>query len=116
MESGMKMIIKQIEDWQSIADEVIKELKPGAIITLSGPLGAGKTTFVQVLAKALGAKALPKSPTFSLIRTYGVRHAPTGIRRLIHVDAYRLEHPEDARPLNLDEERREPGTILVIEW
>jgi tRNA threonylcarbamoyladenosine biosynthesis protein TsaE len=106
--------IKQMSDWDLLAKALAVELTPGAVIALSGPLGAGKTTFTQALARALGAKGDPRSPTFSLLRTYRLEHE--SLKRLVHVDAYRLETKSDLLALDLDEERAEPGTILVIEW
>lgn len=108
--------VKTLEDWDRVAQGLIVELSPGMILGLSGPLGAGKTTFVQSLARALGAIMTPKSPTFSLMRTYPLPSNPSGCTRLIHVDAYRLEKPEDTHALNLDEEMGETGTLIVIEW
>jgi tRNA threonylcarbamoyl adenosine modification protein YjeE len=70
---------------------------------------------VQALAKALGAKGVPRSPTFSLMRTYQVGKR-IGIKRLIHVDAYRLESLGDAHALGLDEELAGNDTVLAIEW
>ncbi len=58
------------KDWEDLAEYLMPLLKPGSIVTLSGPLGAGKTTFVQVLAKRLGVKKNPSSPTFALMRAY----------------------------------------------
>lgn len=104
------------EDWQQVVTAVVPMLQPGMLLTLSGPLGAGKTTFVQYLARALGSRRTPKSPTFALLQSYAVSGKETGITRLLHVDAYRLESEEDMRVLNLDEELQEPGTLIVMEW
>lgn len=103
------------EGWSVVVKEVLLHLRPGTIITLSGPLGAGKTTFVQALAKELGAKGSPRSPTFSLLRAYQLPKRGV-LKRLVHVDAYRLEKPEDVIALDLDMELAEPGTIVTIEW
>jgi tRNA threonylcarbamoyladenosine biosynthesis protein TsaE len=111
----MKFIVSRIEDWGVVAKALVEQLKPGMAIKLTGPLGAGKTTLVQALAKALGAKGVPRSPTFSLMRTYQVGKR-IGIKRLIHVDAYRLESPGDAHALGLDEELAGNDTVLAIEW
>jgi tRNA threonylcarbamoyladenosine biosynthesis protein TsaE len=102
------------QDWDAIAIDIAKLLKPGDIVALKGPLGAGKTTCVQALARALGAKKIPKSPTFSMLRTYAVRYAT--IKRLLHVDAYRIEREYDLLPLDLDAELAVQGTMLVLEW
>ena len=111
----MKSInVEKIGDWKHVAQEIAGQVEDGMIIALSGPLGAGKTTLVQALAHELGCRSVPKSPTFSLVRTYRVTH-PT-IKRLIHVDAYRIEDEKDLLPLGLDELIAEPGTIMAIEW
>ncbi len=112
-------VVKTKEDWDLLAKQLAPTLKPGMILALSGPLGAGKTTFVQALAKTLGAKTSPRSPTFSLVRTYPLRVGAiheSPLRRLVHVDAYRIEQPNDILALNLDEELMELGTLLAIEW
>jgi tRNA threonylcarbamoyladenosine biosynthesis protein TsaE len=107
--------IHAFSDWDRWAEELVSEFTAGAILGLSGPLGAGKTTFTQALARALGAEGDPRSPTFSLMRTYQLKNHPT-LRRLVHIDAYRLEKPGDFLALNLEEEMSEPGTLVVIEW
>ena len=100
--------------WGAVAKDIAKQLKPGSILTLQGPLGAGKTTFVQALAKELGAKRVPKSPTFSMLRTYPVRHG--AIHRLLHVDAYRIDDEADLIALDLSAELSDGDAILVLEW
>ena len=111
-----KQIIPQPEAWNAIIDLIYPEIKPGSIVTLSGPLGAGKTTCVQYLAKALGAKKPAQSPTFALMRVIPVHDQEHGITRLVHVDAYRIEHEEELRVLDLDEELSDGKSICVLEW
>ena len=106
--------VTDFASWSPCLETLEQILRPGMIIALSGPLGAGKTTFVQALAQRFGSEASPKSPTFSLLRTYPVNHHP--LTRLLHIDAYRIEREEDFFILNLDEELEEPGTIAAIEW
>lgn len=106
--------INSVEEWNQIAREVVDQLHDGDILTLSGSLGAGKTTFVQVLAQTLGSERIPKSPTFSMLRTYPI--SKNDLKRLLHVDAYRIENEMDLVTLDLDEELSIPGTILVLEW
>ncbi|MEN9558177.1 MAG: hypothetical protein RL141_546 [Candidatus Parcubacteria bacterium] len=102
------------EGWDAVARDIAALLQPGSILTLQGPLGAGKTTFVQALAKVLGVARMPKSPTFSLLRTYRVRQG--SIRRLLHVDAYRIDDERDIVPLDLDNELSQGDAVLVLEW
>jgi tRNA threonylcarbamoyladenosine biosynthesis protein TsaE len=83
-------------------------LRPGDLLLLVGPLGAGKTTFVRGLAAGLGSAAGVSSPTFQLVRIY------PGRVQLAHADLYRLEKPSDLRELGLDE-LLEQG-VVAVEW
>jgi tRNA threonylcarbamoyladenosine biosynthesis protein TsaE len=87
-------------------------LNPGDLVTLSGPLGAGKTTFIQGVARALGVTSDATSPTFVLI----IEHA--GRIPLLHLDAYRLENLcydaiRDAGVLDLVDRE---DAVKLIEW
>jgi tRNA threonylcarbamoyladenosine biosynthesis protein TsaE len=112
--NSVRWSIADERGWSIVADEIANQLAPGAILTLQGPLGAGKTTFVQALAAALGSKKVPKSPTFSMLRTYAVHHGD--VRRLLHVDAYRIDDEADLIALDLDAELSDGDAILVLEW
>lgn len=81
----------------------------GAVILLHGELGAGKTTFVQGLARGMDLTDYVKSPTFVLLHEYTGGPLP-----LFHADFYRLSGPEEALDLGL-EERAAPG-VLAVEW
>ncbi len=107
--------VPSAKDWNDVADYIISKAKPGEIVTLSGPLGAGKTTFTQTLAHRLGIKKVPQSPTFALMRSYEIPKNKR-FKRLLHVDAYRLESPRELLALDLDEELSDQKTLLVIEW
>jgi tRNA threonylcarbamoyl adenosine modification protein YjeE len=84
-------------------------VRPGDVVLLDGPLGAGKTTLVRALVEELGGDpAMVASPTFTLMNCYDARFA------IAHVDAYRLEHPGQLAALGFDE-LVEDG-LGVIEW
>ena len=84
----------------------------GDVLALSGDLGAGKTTFVQGLARGLGITAAVTSPTFVLINRYGT---PDG-RALQHADCYRLEHaPLEMWDAGLGD-LMAGDDLVVIEW
>ncbi len=83
-------------------------LAPGDVLLLSGPLGAGKTRFVQGLAKGLGVLTRVTSPTFVLVR----RHE--GRVPLVHVDAYRLGEARDLR--TLDDDVLDTTVVTCVEW
>ena len=115
LDNMQRYIVARLEDWDTVAKAIALKLAPGDVIALSGPLGAGKTTFVQALAHNLGAKGRPRSPSFSLVRTYACKGSH-GIKRLVHVDAYRIESVAEIPALGLEDLAEEPGTVLAIEW
>jgi len=93
-----------------LATSVVDALAPGTLLVLSGPLGAGKTTFVRALAAALGSDAEVTSPTYALVHVY-----PTPRGALVHVDAYRLPDVAALEALGFDELRSD-AYLTVVEW
>lgn len=84
------------------------------IIALHGDLGAGKTTFVQALGKALGVTEQITSPTFTIMKGYETTDAD--FEHLIHMDAYQLEDISELAPLRFSEILATPKTLFCIEW
>lgn len=84
------------------------------LLTLSGELGSGKTTFVRGLAKALGLKNRILSPTFILSREYPLDNLP--FQKFIHIDLYRLSEKVNDESLGLDEILADSANLVVIEW
>ena len=83
-----KIAIHSLQDTEKLAQRLAALLKgKHALITLSGDLGAGKTTFTKALGKALGVSATINSPTFTIMKSYQMADGET----LYHIDAYRLE-------------------------
>lgn len=85
-------------------------LTSGDVVVLSGPLGAGKTTFVQGLAHKLDVQGSVTSPTFVVSRVH--KPKSSGLA-LVHVDAYRLSSQSDLVDLDLDATE---NAVFVIEW
>lgn len=96
-----------------LARNLAPALCAGDVIGLAGPLGAGKTTFaralIEALAEAHGPVGEVPSPTFTLVQVY-----ETGAVPVWHLDLYRLERPDDALELGIEEAFA--GAITVIEW
>ncbi|PJC40595.1 MAG: tRNA (adenosine(37)-N6)-threonylcarbamoyltransferase complex ATPase subunit type 1 TsaE, partial [Parcubacteria group bacterium CG_4_9_14_0_2_um_filter_41_8] len=90
------------------------KLKPGNIVALSGSLGAGKTTLVQMIAKELGIKARITSPSFTIVKQYDISPEVRGIKRFCHIDLYRLG--ENIDDLGFDEYFNDKESVLFIEW
>lgn len=84
------------------------------IVGLEGELGAGKTTFVQQLAQALGVPEAVISPTFIYHQAYPLPTPVQSIVRLHHVDLYRLNGDEAVQTLDL--EVFDPEGVVCIEW
>ncbi len=90
-------------------------LFPGAVVALFGPLGAGKTAFVQGLAEGLGIGDPVTSPSFTLIQTYPfLRGEWRGV--LYHVDLYRLEGPTDLEDVGLEDVFADDEGLVAVEW
>lgn len=85
------------------------------LVTLSGELGAGKTSFTQALAKMYGIEEHVTSPTFVLEKVYQLAKDKS-FRRLVHIDAYRLKSGEELSALGWDELMKDARTLVVLEW
>jgi tRNA threonylcarbamoyladenosine biosynthesis protein TsaE len=97
------------EETLTLGENIGKELKPGSIVTLKGPLGSGKTVFAAGIARALGIAETVTSPTYTIISEY------EGKMPLYHIDTYRLAGDEDFRLAGGEEALFGEG-VCVIEW
>ena len=105
----MKFSINTLAEWNDVVNEIIPELKH-AILLLEGNLGAGKTTFTQVLLKALGSRDEVSSPTYSIVNEYDT---PKG--KVFHFDLYRLKNVDEAYDFGI-EEYLDNAYLSIIEW
>ncbi len=105
----IRAITKSVEDTHALAAELGPLVRAGDLLVLAGDLGAGKTAFVQGLARGLGVTEPVTSPAFILVRTY------SGRLPLVHVDVYRLDHLQEVVDLGLPELVDEEG-VAAIEW
>ena len=109
--------VESVEETWKLAHQLSKELNPGDVICLEGDLGAGKTTFTQGLAAALGVKGRVTSPTFCIVQEHRQQQseAVDGRRLLVHMDLYRLHGEDDVIAIGWEDYLAE-GAILVVEW
>lgn len=93
----------------ALGARIAAQLRPGDVVALSGPVGAGKTTLARAIIAAAGYRGEVPSPTFTIIETY-----PGCTPALVHADFYRLDDPQEAAELGLDEYRE--NAALIAEW
>src|SRR3989344_9469073 len=106
----MQYITNSEKETKELAKKIAQNRKNN-IIALTGPLGAGKTIFVQGFAQGLGIKDKIISPTFVLVRQHG--NLPAGRQVFYHVDLYRVD---DFKDLGLEEILSNKNNIVLIEW
>ncbi|MGX7106361.1 tRNA (adenosine(37)-N6)-threonylcarbamoyltransferase complex ATPase subunit type 1 TsaE [Hutsoniella sourekii] len=106
----MEIITFNAEETKQLGALLSQLMKPGMVMTLTGDLGAGKTTLTQGFGKGLGIKRAIKSPTYTIVKEYPLEDGST----FIHMDAYRLEEG-GADTVDLDQFLSDDYLIL-IEW
>ena len=97
------------EETRAIGQALGSHAQAGALLALIGPLGAGKTELAKGVAEGLGVTSVVNSPTFVLMNEH------VGRLRLFHIDAYRLDDPEEAVVAGLFDDRQAAG-VAVVEW
>jgi tRNA threonylcarbamoyladenosine biosynthesis protein TsaE len=115
----MKIISKSISDTEKIAKDFIEKISMGIydtalVVGLYGDLGSGKTTFTQSVAKIFNIKKDITSPTFVIEKIYDINH--NDFKKLIHVDAYRLDSFKELLALDWDKTLSDSRNIIFIEW
>ena len=107
------MFLKNISETIAFGKNFVTNLEPQSIVISKGPIGAGKTSFVQGIGQGLCIKESITSPTFSLSN-----HYESGSMYLIHMDLYRIENSLSARELFIEEEEELEinNGLLIIEW
>ena len=107
------MIIQcqSVEETQNLAKKLAKKISQGSVISLIGELGTGKTTFTKGFARQLGIEDHVTSPTFKLVSEYqGEKY------KLYHIDAYRMDGPNDFLNIGGEEYLSSKKNITIIEW
>ncbi|MFA6278751.1 MAG: tRNA (adenosine(37)-N6)-threonylcarbamoyltransferase complex ATPase subunit type 1 TsaE [Candidatus Paceibacterota bacterium] len=116
----MEALVKTLVELEAEAARFVGVLAPSprgaTLVTLSGDLGAGKTAFTKAVARTLGVDEMVTSPTFVLEKIYKLGHPMSKFKRLVHIDAYRLEAGNDLAPLGFDELMQDAGNLILLEW
>jgi len=107
------VFVENLQETLNLGKKLSHKLNSQSIVLLQGPIGAGKTSFVQGIAKGLSISENITSPTFALSHHYNSGKIP-----LIHLDLYRLEDVSSAKEVFFSEEEEavQSQSILVIEW
>ncbi len=110
--------LPSIQDTERYAEHLAQRLTAPMVITLSGAIGAGKTTFVRALLRALGVQGPIKSPTYSLVETYDLPMNTTlssSPIQMHHFDLYRITDESELEFLGF-RDYFQSNTICCIEW
>lgn len=105
-----EVLILDATEMRNLGQLVAQQLIDGDVLVLTGPLGAGKTTFSQGIGIGLGIEDFITSPTFVVARTHDSGNGKLG---LMHVDAYRLNSADDLIDLDIDSDMPH---VTLIEW
>lgn len=107
--------IRSAKEWLAgYTDRRYRDDNGAFIVGLSGHLGAGKTAFVKVVAKELGIEETVTSPTFVIMKMYETKDDVW--KRLVHIDAYRLERRSELEGLKWEDVVSDPHNLVMIEW
>ena len=117
----METVSRKHGDTVVFADRVVGTLRDvlyhserSVVLTLSGPLGVGKTAFVQCVARALGVSDVVASSSYVLRSDYETNDVV--FKHLVHIDLYRFEDVSEVQSVGWDAILRMPNTLVVVEW
>jgi len=105
-----RIVLKNTEETEALGKRIAEGLMPGSILALKGPLGAGKTTLAQMIARGLFVTERMSSPTFTIVQEYESGRLP-----LHHFDVYRVSDPDELFEIGF-EEYLHSGGVCIIEW
>jgi tRNA threonylcarbamoyladenosine biosynthesis protein TsaE len=106
----IELALPSAEATEALGARLADALPPGCVVYLRGELGAGKTTLVRGLVRALGHAGPVRSPTYTLLEPYTVAG-----RQIVHLDLYRLADPEELEFLGL-RDFLDGRSIFLVEW
>jgi tRNA threonylcarbamoyladenosine biosynthesis protein TsaE len=105
------IVLTDAQASETLGSDLAALAMPGDVITLAGPLGAGKTSIARGLLAALGLAGEAPSPSFAIVQPY----APPELRLpVLHIDLYRIDDPDELEELGLDDAATD--SLLIVEW
>ncbi|GAB1348481.1 tRNA (adenosine(37)-N6)-threonylcarbamoyltransferase complex ATPase subunit type 1 TsaE [Ignavibacteriales bacterium] len=104
-----KLLIHSEQEMKNLAEELFNRYSKGAIITLNGNLGAGKTFLVKAFCHAAGVP-LSSSPTFAIVNSYD------GKIKIYHFDFYRIKKSDELHDIGIEEYLLDESAVSFIEW
>ncbi len=108
----MEIILKSADELEEAAKEFVRAMGDNTVFAFYGKMGAGKTTFIKALCKALGVEDEVNSPTFAIVNEY---RSATTAELIYHFDFYRIKKIEEVYDLGY-EDYFYSGALCLIEW
>lgn len=109
--------LQTLRDTKKLATSLARSLHGGDVVALTGALGAGKTTFTQFLAAALGVKRDVKSPSFNILHLHTIPPRKGGsATTFCHIDCYRISADDELDAIGIGDYLGQPDVITVVEW
>ncbi len=105
------MLLPDAAASEALGARLARVVRPGDVITLAGPLGAGKTSIARGLLSALGLAGEAPSPSFAIVQPYA---PPETQINVLHIDLYRIDDPSEMEELGLDDALSD--SLLIVEW
>jgi tRNA threonylcarbamoyladenosine biosynthesis protein TsaE len=112
----MKYLTQTEKQTFNLGRALAKKTKTGQVFALTGHLGAGKTVLVKGFAAGLDIKKIITSPTFVLMKVYPVNKKGLKIKKLVHIDCYRINQVQAIIDIGALEYFGQPETVVLIEW
>jgi tRNA threonylcarbamoyl adenosine modification protein YjeE len=121
MHNSPETVAQLLATWNKAHTDAAADPAAGAfVVGLSGHLGAGKTSFTKLLAKELSIAETVTSPTFVIMKIYEIPTDAAGasgtFKRLVHIDAYRLERRSELEGIDFERIASDPGNLVIVEW
>jgi tRNA threonylcarbamoyladenosine biosynthesis protein TsaE len=123
MDNTQETAAKLLAKWNGTHIADADHTADAFVVGLSGHLGAGKTSFTKLVAKELGIKETVTSPTFVIMKIYDIPAdtkladgAAPSFKRLVHIDAYRLEKRAELAGIDFERIASDPHNLVIVEW